>query len=253
VLIRNPENLGFTGGHNTAIAYAMRRELPAEYVFLLNNDAEVDPECLTHLVSVGRKSGAGIVGAIVRNEAGTVYFAGSGSFRRHLFRSLISQPAHPRSEEFWESPVAYGAAMLVSRPVLDDVYLQRSMYLNDGLFAYGDELEFCYVANRHGYRTAIARDATVCHDSRSRVERVYDPRYFFYYSARNLLHVGKAMLSPPWRAMFYAAYLPLWIRRMAKRLIAGQPHLARAIGYGLLDGYRGVVGKWKYHDRRANP
>jgi GT2 family glycosyltransferase len=251
VLIRNQENLGFTGGHNTAIHFVLRRNPPAQYIFLLNNDARVEPECLTHLVSVSRKSGAAIVGAIVKDEGGQVYFAGSGSFRRHLFCTLTSQPPRVRSEEFWESPIAHGAAMLVSRQVLEHVYQHRGMYLNEDLFAYGDELEFCSLAHRHGYKTAIARDAAVYHDSAKRRGRPCDPRYFFYYFTRNHLHLAKAVLPLSRRLIFHAAYLPLCARRMAKRLIAGEPHLARAIACGLLDGYRGVTGKWRDHDREA--
>ncbi len=42
VLIRNEENLGFTGGNNVAFHYALTGEHPADFVFLLNNDATVD-------------------------------------------------------------------------------------------------------------------------------------------------------------------------------------------------------------------
>ncbi|HXW16313.1 MAG TPA: glycosyltransferase, partial [Terriglobia bacterium] len=50
VLIRNEENLGFTGGNNVTIHYALNREHPADFVLLLNNDAVVSPSCLARLV-----------------------------------------------------------------------------------------------------------------------------------------------------------------------------------------------------------
>ena len=45
----------------------------------------------------------------------------------------------------------------------------------------------------------------------------------------------------------------MWRARVAVvRLFARQPRLAWAIACGLRDGYRGVGGKWKYHDQMAS-
>ena len=77
VLIRNEESLGFTGGNNVAIQYALKRRGAAGYVMYLNNDAALHPDCLTELVSADRRAGAGIVGAVTRNRAtGKLGFAG---------------------------------------------------------------------------------------------------------------------------------------------------------------------------------
>ena len=48
VLIRNQENLGFSGGNNIGIRKAA--ELGTEYCWILNNDTEVAPDCLARLV-----------------------------------------------------------------------------------------------------------------------------------------------------------------------------------------------------------
>ena len=86
VLIRNQENLGFTGGNNVAIHYALQRKCPVDYVFLLNNDATVEKDCLTHLVSVDRRADAGIVGALVFDETSRqVRFGGRASLLRQFF------------------------------------------------------------------------------------------------------------------------------------------------------------------------
>jgi GT2 family glycosyltransferase len=250
VLIRNEENVGFTGGNNVAIHYALNRAAAADYVLLLNNDARIDAHCAARLVLVSQKAEAGIVGALVTDRNWVAYFAGSASFRYHLFRSLTSRPVRPRGEEFWGSPIAYGAAMLVSRQVLETIYRHRREYLKESLFAYGDEIEFCWVARRAGYRTVIANGAAVCHDSARRGQAPREHSYFFYYSTRNILYLAKDILPILSRVAFHIVYLPLCIRRIAKRIIAGQPKLARAIACGLLDGYRGVGGKWIRHDWR---
>ncbi len=82
ILIRNRDNLGFAGGNNVAIQYGLRRPQAADFVFLLNNDATVDKDCLDHLIHAGFKAGAGIMGAVIKDtDTGHAYFTGwVGSF-----------------------------------------------------------------------------------------------------------------------------------------------------------------------------
>ncbi|KKR31694.1 MAG: hypothetical protein UT63_C0063G0007 [Candidatus Gottesmanbacteria bacterium GW2011_GWC2_39_8] len=46
--IKNPENLGFAGGCNVGIEWAIKKG--AEYVFLLNQDAWVEDGCIEKLI-----------------------------------------------------------------------------------------------------------------------------------------------------------------------------------------------------------
>jgi hypothetical protein len=79
VVIRNEENLGFTGGNNVAIRYALERRGAADFVLFLNNDAVLEPTCLTELVSTDRRADAGVIGAVTKNKAtGELLFAGGG-------------------------------------------------------------------------------------------------------------------------------------------------------------------------------
>ena len=252
VLIRNPENLGFTGGNNVAIHYALSRGAAADYVFFLNNDALVQADCLTQLTSVAQASGAGIIGAVVTDGAGHVRFAGTDSFRRHFFRSMMSQRPVRKEAEFWQSPIAYGAAMLVRRETLKGVYARRGMYLNDQIFAYGDELDFCYAASLAGYGTVIARDAVASHRSEGRKSGPYNARFYHYYATRNILLLANRMLPLAWKVFFHLTYLPICTRRAAKMLLSHKPDLAAAIAHGLMDGYKGTTGRWKHHERNSS-
>ncbi len=252
VLIRSEENLGFTGGNNVAIHYALCRANAADYVFLLNNDATADRQCVARLVSAARKAGAGIVGAVVRNANGEAYFTGSGSFRYHLFRPVTAWPVRaPATAEFSDSPVAYGAAMLVGRDLLERAHQLRGEYLRGAFFAYCEEVEFCWVAHRAGFQTVIANAAIVCHGPGKRPRTPGGSPYFFYYFTRNSILLARDVLPFPSRLAFHPAHLFVSLRRMVKRILAGQPQLALAIARGYLDGYRGRGGKWKHHDEGA--
>lgn len=48
VLIRNDENEGFARGNNVGIRYALSQQ--PQYVFVLNNDSEVEPTCVSQMV-----------------------------------------------------------------------------------------------------------------------------------------------------------------------------------------------------------
>ncbi|MFZ0964142.1 MAG: glycosyltransferase family 2 protein [Terriglobia bacterium] len=249
VLIRNEENLGFTGGHNVGIRYALQRPEPADYVFLLNPDTELDRECLRVLVSVAQAADAGVVGAVITDHTGKVQFAGSGPAFQHFFRMLTAQPVPHGQGDFWDSPIVHGGAMFIASQALRSVHKRRGMYLNDGLFIYSDELDFCTWAHREGYRIVVARKAIVCH----RIEVRHQPRgtttaNFFYYFPRNSVILANTLLPLGKRLLFHLLFLPLSARRIAKRLLAGDRPVARIMMSAVWDGYRGVTGKWKDHD-----
>jgi hypothetical protein len=250
VLIRNEENRGFTGGQNTGIGYSLRRREPADFILFINNDARLEPDCLRRLVEVGRKVQAGIVGAVVKDSAGSVQFAGSGPFWRHFFVGITRGSHSLRNEDYWPSPVVFGCAMLVRRDVLETIRRLRGSYLSEALFFYEDELDFCYRAAREGFTSVIARDAVACHDSSTR-HKPYQSALFHYYSTRNRVLVARELLPFHRRVAFHTLYLPLTLRRIVKHLLAGSTESAKGAWCGLLDGYRGVGGKWKLHDHEV--
>ena len=250
VLIRNEENQGWTGGNNAAIHYALTRHNPAKYIFLLNNDAEVDSECVSTLVSVSQKADAGIVGGIpVEREDHGPRFEAALSFVRFLFGPLIS-PAIPYrgKDEFWKSGVVSGAAMLVRRDVLQTFYDANGEYLFTRLFMYWDDQAFCRAADKLQYLIVYARKAIVYHHQAGKSFGGILSPHLFYYRERNKILAANMGLSLGWRILFHILNPPLALARVIKYLRL-QPRLARAAFYGLLDGYRGIGGKWRDHDR----
>jgi hypothetical protein len=252
VLVRNDENLGFTGGNNVAIDYALHRRAPADYLFFLNNDAVLDRGCLTALVEVDREADAGVVGAVVTDHTGAILFARSGTIFKHFFRVLGGKAIPKTQDEFWESPLVNGAAMFVGSRVLRSVRARRATYFNDDVFMYGDEFDICWAAHREGYKTVVARNAVVSHRVSVRRQGPHNSTRYFYYSIRNRVILSRTLLPVGRRLIFHLFYPPLCVRRMVGRLLAGKPRLAWAISCGLRDGYRGVGGKWKHHDQAAS-
>src|ERR1700761_6358948 len=65
ILIESGKNLGFAGGWNVGIRRAL--EMRLDYIFLLNCDAKVLPDTLSHLISVSFKlKDRAVLGSVVR-------------------------------------------------------------------------------------------------------------------------------------------------------------------------------------------
>ena len=250
VLIRNRENLGFSGGNNVSITYALSRRCAADYVFLLNNDAAVEADCLERLLAVDRSTGAGVVGPLMMNSDGTrIEFACSGSLKSLFFSPLLkSYTLMPDAGvPYWESLFVNGGAILVRRQVLEALRTAPGSYLDERLYLYWEEVAFCHAAWEKGFRCLIVRAAIVRH----KVERSasgYQSPIWYYYSGRNRVLLSKELLLPRWRPLFHLTHIPLRFASMIKHLSAGRYDCARAIFWGMVDGYRGVSGRWKHHD-----
>jgi GT2 family glycosyltransferase len=255
VLICNEENLGYAGGNNVAIHYALHKKYPSDYVFILNNDAKVDEYCLSHLVEVAVKTDAGIVGAVITNKNGKeIHFAKGRFYFYYFFIPLTRNQRYPKTQDrFWASSVVSGAGMLLSRNLLIAIYNHRGFYLNDQLFVYHEEQDICFIVRKIGYKIVVAGKATVYHGKEGKEVCFYSQGniIFHYYFTRNTIFLAKHLLPFYKSILFHMLYFPLFVRRVIKMTAIGKIYVARAIVRGLFDGYRGITGKWKYHDEEV--
>jgi len=252
VLIRNEENLGFTGGNNVAMHYAIHRTASAGYVFVLNSDALSSADCLRQLVSASERSCAGIVGSMVVDLAtSSPSYTGPLSILGMFLMPFVPWQRLPlEGEEFWHSDFVPGTGMLVRSEVLMRIAKGDGHYFDNRLFLYGEDIELCVAARRRGYKVIIAKDAIIYHkasnrSSRSRLALVT------YYLHRNGVLQCRDLLPKPWGTIYYLLGPSLRIAKALKRYAYGRPVSGKAVICGLFDGYRGKTGKWKWHDREV--
>ena len=112
-ILAQTANLGFTGGNNIAIEYALSSE--AQYVYLLNNDTIVEPDALSRLVAAAEANpDFGLLTPVIHyhEPAQAIWFGGS---RINLSEGIAvhdnSHPPHP-TDPLIEVPWASGCAML---------------------------------------------------------------------------------------------------------------------------------------------
>lgn len=166
VLIQTGGNLGFSGGNNVGIRFALAQG--AEYVWLLNNDTVVAPEALAALVArAGADTSVGIVGSTLRfyGEPDRLQALGGASFVPWRCRAsplgIGSRygDVSPAAQREIERKTAYviGASMLVSRRFLETVGL-----LCEDYFLYYEELDWA-CRGQGKFKLAYAPDSHVFH------------------------------------------------------------------------------------------
>ena len=248
-VIKSKENLGFSAGNNLAIERALLKNNPPKYVFLLNNDATIEVNCLNVCVEVAQSSKVGIVGTVVVNSRdnkisfmGTPHFP-LASVLDEFFGLHVLMPYHPPSPtpSFWEVGRVQGCAMLISSVLLSQIK-KDGYYLNSEFFLYCEEPELCFRARKAGYKVVIARDA-LTHHYYGKSIGLGTPTPLYYFT-RNKIFLANAVLPWHFKILFHPWYLLIKFIYIFKALVQGKPEVASAILQGLYDGYKGVKGKW---------
>jgi GT2 family glycosyltransferase len=183
-VIENGRNLGYAGGNNVGLRWALAQKL--DYALLLNNDTEVAPDALQRLVAAAEAApGCGAAGPTIYYWASPerIWSAGGQVDRRkgttrmlHLNEAEAGQLGqNPQRTDF-----VTGCALLIKRAALE-----RTGLLDERFFAYYEEAEWCVRAARAGFGTWQVPAAHIWHkiplDARDSSPRVH------YYMTRNRL------------------------------------------------------------------
>lgn len=236
-LLRQARNLGFAGGHNVAIRHAARRG--ADYVWLVNSDALLEPDTMSKLVGLMEANPrCGSVSPVVRalHDSEHMDFCGA----RRDWSKLDSV-----------RPTTIEAARALEAAHPDDMWLAGTVVmfrvaalaqvgeLNEKLFAYFEDDDIGVRLSRGGWSNRLAFDAVARHAQPDVKERA--PHYFYLLYRNSIL--------------FWAEHTPARYRRFLRlRLIdralftanrlydRGLDKKAEACLLGVLDGLQGRGG-----------
>jgi GT2 family glycosyltransferase len=107
-------------------------------------------------------------------------------------------------------------------------------------------VDLCRYAVTRDLGCVVAHDAVVYHAVARSSGGTLNPRSY-YYQTRNRIYLANRWLPWPWKLLFHAYYLPSRLLLQAIGKGRWRWRTLRAISRGLVDGYRGVTGKWKNH------
>lgn len=237
-LIRNGANLGFAGGNNVGIRYALARA-DFSYIWLLNNDTVIENNALSSLVQrMVDAPGTGMCGSTIRyfHNPDRVQALGGGWHCRWIGlpwhygrgKSRGVGPDVIQRAEAWMNYVE-GASMLVSKQFLEEIGLMCEDY-----FLYFEETD--WAIRSHGrYKLAYAASSVVYHKVGASIGTSSNPSrksYLCdYYSIRNRLFFTRRFYPYALPIIYLTLLCTLFIRillgrwdrvAMIARLLAGE-------------------------------
>jgi len=182
-IIYNNKNLGFTGGNNVGVKYALKHG--ADYVLLLNSDVYLDSVFLTKLIEVGQSNKKiGFLGP-------KIYFADNrkklwcaGGRVNWLFNKGTMRGCGEIDKGQYDNPAVQkteyvtGCCLLAKREVLEKIGLMREDY-----FLYYEDTDWSLRASQAGYICAFVPSAKIWHIG-SKTTGLESPPYI-YYMVRN--------------------------------------------------------------------
>jgi len=191
IIIQNKENLGFAGGNNVGIEYAMAHG--ADYLFILNNDTEVDKNIFGEFIKVAEQGpAAAVLGAKIYyfKPSDRIWYAGAEwSWERAEFGHVgCDQTDNGRD---WEKirPVDYvcGCAMFIKAEVFRKIGLFDARF-----FILWEESDWCYRALKAGYPSLFVPTAKVWHKVSSTFGNdTRSPRYLYFWWRNRLLFIKR--------------------------------------------------------------
>jgi GT2 family glycosyltransferase len=160
-LISAGENLGFGQGNNVGLKMAIQDN--ADYVFLLNQDACIEKDCIIKLVNAQRENPEyGILSPVHLNGAGNDL---DDHFLFYLHRSGIKELQQIRMEELLQQnnlidiPFVNAAAWLISSSCL-----KKTGGFDPIFFHYGEDDNYGQRVLYNGFKIGILPTAKICHD-----------------------------------------------------------------------------------------
>jgi GT2 family glycosyltransferase len=234
-LIRNKENLGFTGGNNVGIRRALEEN--TDYVLLLNNDTVVAPNFLSELIRAGEADPrVGLLNPKILyfEPSNRIWYAG-GSFS--IWKGIAS---HRGTREVdcgrYDSPeeVTFitGCALLIKSEVIRKVGL-----LDDCLFYTCEDTDWTIRSLDAGYKALYVPSSVIWHKESMDVKHNAGKAFRDYYNIRNSLIVARrhARLYHWPSFLFSLAFMVAY--RTTGYFIRGEFDRVGAVYRGLRDGF----------------
>jgi GT2 family glycosyltransferase len=240
-LIVNDDNLGYVGGNNVGIRYAL--EKGTDYVFILNSDTKVTPDVLSQLVQVAESDPhIAICGAknLLMEDGHFTW----GAYGRLTWGPMLVktvgrfEPDRPEITEPMDVDWVIGNGCLMRASVLNEIGL-----FDEAFFQVHEDVDWCTRAHEAGHRVVYVPRAAFFHKGASSADFT-KPRAFSYgyFLGRNpIMFARKHANVLQWAKLLTMLTLGLLLRtsfyaaRAVLQAVGGQQHFF----HGLMDGFTG--------------
>jgi len=240
--IRLESNKGFTGGNNVGIKYALDRS--AEFIMLLNNDTEVNPDFLSKLMeSMIQDENIGIIGPKINymDDKNLLWCIG-GKLRTLTGNGKLIWNKHKdtyKKKMLVDVDYVSGCAMLVRSKIF-----RKIGFLDNKYFIYNEESDFNLRAKRSlGVRRVCRLDSVIYHKVSLTNTKISG--FAEYYLTRNRMYFARKHNNNFRYAIFliyffaiivpkYTLFYPIYYRNIK---------ILKYFYVGIKDYFNGQMGK----------
>lgn len=240
-ILKNKTNLGFAGGVNTGINFALRSG--SDYLLLLNNDTVVEPDFLDFLIEQGEKNeDIGILVPKICYYSAPHIIWSAGGYISRLRASGFSYGDGKHEEKFNNSKfVTFGSGccLLIKANVLKKIGL-----FDENYYLYLEDADFCYRVKNAGYKIFYVGRSKILHKVNVASTRNIDvlPLYFI---TRNRLYFARKFF----KGWFLISTLYLILTSILKSLlwtIKGDLNRVEAVRLAFTDFFKRKFGAANY-------
>ena len=159
-ILRNPTNVGFARGYNTGIIYAL--DSGADFIFIINNDAYIEPRTIHTLLKYAQESNIGIVAPIIyySNKPDLVWSAGGNL--RPLLLEYTNKEAGNRKDEYLDEVLdrdfVTGCCFLAPKHTF-----QRIGFFDESFSMYYEDADFCFRVRKLNLKIQVITSASAWH------------------------------------------------------------------------------------------
>lgn len=230
-ILVNEKNLGFAAGCNRGLCYVL--EKGADFIFLLNNDVEVEPQSLDHLISLAGP-GIGMVAPKIYYAEDPQRIWSIGGVRHPLTLEKTGdardQIDRGQFNRVLERDYLTGCAVLISRELLEKIGL-----FDERFFMYYEDSDLSLRARQQGFRLLLAPEAYVWHKVAASSGGGNSPNERYWMARSSVLFFHKYVRGPRW--LIVVPYrIGSAIKTLLRLILQKRWKAAHAYLLGLRDG-----------------
>lgn len=215
VLLENKENLGFAGGVNTGIRYALDNGFEA--IALFNNDAIAQPTWLEELVKVMQKDDkTGIVTCFFQkidkkhvDSTGDIYTTWGLPYPRDRDLKVVDVTRDKLEPVFGAS----GGASLYRSSMFKDIGI-----FDEDFFAYYEDVDISFRAQLRGYRVMFAPRSVAFHIQGATTSKISGFATYQTFKNFPLVVIKNVPAGMLWQVLprFWLAYISIFVSSSLK-------------------------------------
>jgi len=246
-LLVNADNLGYVGGNNVGIRWAL--DHGADYVFILNNDTKMTPEVLSRLLAVmesdPRIAVCGAKNLLMEDPAYTWGKYGRLTWGPMLVKTVGRFEKDGAEESPKDVEWVIGNGCLMRRQAIEDVGL-----FDEEFFQANEDVDWSVRARRRGWRVVYVGDAAIFHKggASAAVHRKVAFSYR-YLLGRNAILFARKHAGP----LQWTKLLTLLIVGATLRTAIHAAYLVYSVFRGHLPFVVGMIDGFRHRLRVAEP